>query len=316
MSFLSKENIELLWDVLLDEPIVRSISKSKQDQVYNVFYNNVFTFFEKEKMKQHDLITLNKKFLSQMLKAFRQDPGAIKEKQIDKQQDKQQDKQIYKVEDIHSERQSMFEKQLAQKKADFESSLLVNKPPVPNFTEKIEQDKIKGMDELIARTVAQRNFDISPMNITSESEQWLKSQETSVKLKKPKEEIQEPTELKYIKIEKQAPSYSIQNDVTELALPKDMTASKKLTWSKDNEVRYIEEYKEFKEPKVNSLLINSLDNGIPSSFNILDKLKKKETNTIHDTNKVELLENKVESMHLQIDELSKKIEQILEVLNK
>ena len=150
---------------------------------------------------------------------------------------------------------------------------------------------------------------------------WIKDYMNAIVLKlrekgKPKEEIQEPTELKYIKIEKQAPSYSIQNDVTELALPKDMTASKKLTWSKDNEVRYIEEYKEFKEPKVNSLLINSLDNGIPSSFNILDKLKKKETNTIHDTNKVELLENKVESMHLQIDELSKKIEQILEVLNK
>lgn len=310
MSFLSKENIELLWDVLLDEPIVRSISKLKQEQIYNVFYNNVFAFFEKEKVKQYDLITLNKKFLSQILKAFRQEPINIKEKQPDKQ--------IYKVEDIHSERQSIFEKQLAQKKADFESSLLVNKPPVPNFTEKIEQDKIKGMDELIARTVAQRNFDISPMNITSESEQWLKPQETSVKLKQPKEEIHEPTELKYIKIEKQVPTYNIQNDVTELALPKDMTSSKKLTWSKDNEVRYIEEYKEFKEPKANSLLTNSLDDGIRNSFNILDKLKKKETNhdIMHDTNKVELLETKIVSIHLQLDELSKKVDKILEGLNK
>lgn len=319
MSFLSKENIELLWDVLLDEPVVKSISNSKRGQIYNVFYTNVFTFFDKEKIKQHDLITLNKTFLSQILKAFRQEPGFIKDK--DKQIDKPIDKPIYKVEDIHSERQTIFEKQLAQKKADFESSLLVNKPPVPNFTEKIEQDKIKGMDELIARTVAQRNFDISPMNITSESEQWLKPQETSVKLKQPKEEIQEPTELKYIKIEKQAASYNIQNDVTELSLPFSLP-SKKLTWSKENEVRYIEEYKELKEPKepkepkMNSLLLNSFDNGMPSSFNILDKLKKIETNTIYDTNKVDLLENKVEKMHLQIDELSKKLDKILEGLYK
>lgn len=304
MGFLSKENIDLLWDVLLDEPVIKSISKTNQDQVYNAFYTNAFTFFEKEKNQQHDLITLNKKFLSQMLKAFRQEPVTIKEKQL---------KQLYKVEDIHSERQSMFETQLAQKKADFESSLLVNKPPVPNFTEKIDQDKIKGMDELIAKTVAQRNFDISPMNITSESEKWLKPQETSVKLKKPKEEIQEPAELKYIKIEKQASNYSIQNDVTELPFSKDSISTKKITWSKDNEIRYFEEYK---EPTVNSLLTHSLDNSMPSSFNFLDKLKKIGNNTIHDTNKVDLLEDRVDLMHLKLDELSKKVDKILESLNK
>jgi hypothetical protein len=47
MTFLSKENIELLWDVLLDEPIIKGISKTNQDIVYNAFYKNMFTFSTK-----------------------------------------------------------------------------------------------------------------------------------------------------------------------------------------------------------------------------------------------------------------------------
>jgi len=218
MTFISKENIELLWDVLLDEPIIKGISKTNQDVVYNAFHKNMFTFFEKEKYHNYDLITMNKKFLTQVLKALRHEN--IKEKHI------------YKVEDIQSERQAMFEKQLAQKKADFESSILVNKPPVPNFTERLEEDKIKGMDELIAKTIAQRNFDISPMNITSETEQWLKSQETTVKLKKQQDSVEEVREIKYIKIENEVPNYNIDNEIVELT--KD---SKKISWREENEVR-------------------------------------------------------------------------------
>lgn len=282
MSFLSKENIELLWDVLLDEPIIKGISKTNQDIIYNAFYKNMFTFFEKEKYNNYDLITLNKKFLTQVLKALRHEN--VKEKHI------------YKVEDIHSERQSMFEKQLAQKKADFESSILVKKPPVPNFTERLEEDKIKGMDELIARTIAERNFDISPMNITNETEQWLRSQETTVKLKKPQDSVEEIREIKYIKIENEASNYNIDNEIVELT-----KESKKISWREENEVRYIEEYN---EPNL------KINNG----FNILNKLKKID-DINENENKILLLEDKLMLMEKHMEDFSKQLEKVLEMVN-
>ena len=41
MSFTTKENIELLWSVLLEESNIKNINKNKQENVYNAFYNNV-----------------------------------------------------------------------------------------------------------------------------------------------------------------------------------------------------------------------------------------------------------------------------------
>lgn len=296
MSFLSKENIDILWDVLLEEPIIKNTNKATQEQVYNAFYTNVFIFFEKEKGHPSDLISLNKRFLGQMLKALRHE-----------KHDKYE-KNLYKAEDLQNARQDIFEKELAQKKADFESSILVKKPPLPNFTEKVEQDKIQGMEELIARTVAQRNFDISPMNITAESEKWLRSQETSVKLKKPKEETEEPREIKYIKIDDETPHYNLEKEIQELPAPASLIKeTKKISWSKENEVRYIQEYKEpkDKEPKTN--IKEKVTYELPSTFNILDKLKKLEVNS--NDNKIQLLEEK-------IDVMQKQIQQLLEMMDK
>ena len=315
MSFLSKENIEILWDVLLEEPIIKNTNKTKQQQIYLAFYANVSIFFERERGNFLDLISLNKKFLGQMLKVLRN------EKQDKQDKYEKHDKNLYKVEDIQNARQDIFEKELAKKKADFESSILVKKPPVPNFTEKVEQDKIQGMEELIARTVAQRNFDISPMNITAESEKWLRSQETSVKLKKPKEEMEEPREIKYIKIDDETPHYNLEKEIFELPVPVHLIKeTKKISWSKDNEVRYIQEYKEpkdkepkdkepkDKEPKTNSKEIKEKVNyELPSTFNILDKLKKVEAN-INDK-KIQLLEEKMDAMQ-------KQIQQLFEMMNK
>lgn len=45
--FLSEDNISLLWNILLENPIVRN----KQNIVYNAFNVNTKIFYEKEKNK-------------------------------------------------------------------------------------------------------------------------------------------------------------------------------------------------------------------------------------------------------------------------
>ena len=69
----------------------------------------------------------------------------------------------YKIEDIQSERQKTFESQLNQRKQEFEKYNTPKKPPVPNFADNLDNEKIKNIDELISQTISQRNFDIQPL---------------------------------------------------------------------------------------------------------------------------------------------------------
>jgi hypothetical protein len=270
-SFVSKENIDLLWEVLLDDPILKNTPETKQKLVYNSLYKNINIFYNREKSKPFNLITLNKGFLGEMLKMLRND----KSKDIFTEK--------HKVEDIHAERQILFEKELAEKKNDFEKSITLKKPPIPDFTEKIEYEKIKGMEELIAKTVAQRNFDISQIHPTSASEDWLKPQETSVK----------PVEFKQIKIEKKMDENIIKNEIIELSKTNSKSNSKKISWSNKDEIQYFD-----------------------SNSNILNKLKKIELDPLSQLLKdYMILKEKVENIDNRINENTLAISKILQLIN-
>ena len=72
MKFLSKQNKQVLWEVILDEPTIKNITNEEKDILYQSFSNNILIFYENEKGNNSiDLISLNKKFLVQMIKMIR-----------------------------------------------------------------------------------------------------------------------------------------------------------------------------------------------------------------------------------------------------
>ena len=118
------------------------------------FYKNVTETHGPESNPDNlQLVSLNKRFLTMMLKMMKNET-----KQATIEPTKK-----YKIEDIQSERQKTFESQLNQKKHEFEQYNTPKKPPVPNFADTIENEKIKNIDELISQTISQRNFDIQPL---------------------------------------------------------------------------------------------------------------------------------------------------------
>ena len=268
-TFTSKENIDLLWEILLEEPILKNVSIGKQKLVYNALYTNISSFFDKEKHESLDLVTLNKIFLGEMVKILRNNKSEIIEKENIK----------FKVEDIHAERKNIFEKDLEKRKNDLETYITL-KPPIPDFTEKIEDAKIKGMEELIAKTVAQRNFDISQINTKINAEDWLKPQETSIKTNNLKNTV---------KIEEKVNN---DNEVIELS---SIPSRKKITWSKDNDVKYFDSNSE----------------EIP----ILNKLKKINDPLSQLSNDVIILKDKLENMDKKINETSSSLNKILQLIN-
>jgi hypothetical protein len=62
-TFLSKENVNTIWDVISDEDIFKFLSKDYQNQILQLFMNNIKGFFDLEKTKNADLINMNKKYI-------------------------------------------------------------------------------------------------------------------------------------------------------------------------------------------------------------------------------------------------------------
>jgi hypothetical protein len=108
----------------------------------------------------------------------------------------------YRNEDLKAERLDFFDKQLNQKRQEFESAITLKKPTPPIFEDSKMLDKpISNMEELIAQTMAQRNFDISNIGSTTPSSDWLSPVSTSVKVEKQELNGLEEKEKKTISFE-------------------------------------------------------------------------------------------------------------------
>jgi hypothetical protein len=187
-KFLTKQNLNLLWEVLLDELHIDTNNKSFVTNIRTIFESNINPF-TKNVLQNAQLVILNKQFLSQVVIAVnRLFPNLKQEQEFKRIQISSEETPLsdpYKIEDIRESRQISFEKQVNLKRADFENSINLNKPKELNFTENSDDDKIIEMDALIAETVARRKFDIEQIQHTVDDDNWLHLQPqkiTNIKL--------------------------------------------------------------------------------------------------------------------------------------
>ena len=194
MSNLSKfnniPNINLLWDVLLDELCINTSNKTLVTNIKTVFESNIKLFTARCNPKTH-IMELNKQFLSQVVFAVnRLFPN------LNKQNQEQNIKKInitneessepYKIEDIQLSRQTEFEKGVERKRMELENYMTPQKPKELDFSYGDLDGKITEMDSLISEKMVQRNLDIEQLYNSSniDPETWLKPKETSVKTEK------------------------------------------------------------------------------------------------------------------------------------
>ena len=191
-KFLNKDNINLLWDVLLDELNMQngSAPPSIVKGIRSVFETNINPFITRAKPNSN-IMELNKLFLAQIMMAVNRLFPNLKQIRTINISDEVIEKEPYKVEDIQASRQSEFERQMQQKQEEFESIASFKKPPELDFSDKPNEGKITEMQALIAETIAKRNFEVEQFqnananpNFQSESETWLQPTNTSVKSEK------------------------------------------------------------------------------------------------------------------------------------
>jgi hypothetical protein len=162
-QFTNKQNLKLLWDVLLDEIHINASNKTLITNIRTIFDSNIKPFTSRINPNLN-IIELNKQFLSQVVLAVnRLFPNLTKEQNIQKITifpEIEDNFEPYKIEDIQSLRQTEFEKEVERKKMELDTYMTPTKPKELDFSNKNLDGKITSMDSLIAEKLEQRNLEI------------------------------------------------------------------------------------------------------------------------------------------------------------
>jgi hypothetical protein len=280
-SFLKKENVETLWDVIIDENIFKFLSKDNQIKVYNIFIENIKGFFENDRKTASNLIDMNKKYILLILNYIKtsysnQIPNKIKI------YEEPAPKELITYEEIQNDKKSQFEKDLMKRQEDFTSAMTLAIPEVPEFTDKFTDSPISEMDKMIKEITARRNYDVELINrsfqnqVISEgqTDEWLKPQETSIKNEKlNKNTINNTNRL---------------NNLEE--------KEKNVTWGENQEIYFSSTQEEILDTKYET--------------NIFNKLKRKESNSNPNQNPENITLN-IDEIGFDLDLPDRKIEQRL-----
>jgi len=188
-QFLNKENIQVLWDVLIEDPTVKNFCSSHEKiiELTKIFESNVKGFYDMERKNCDNLIEMNKKYMlliinylnSQILlvnsknMARVQQPIQLSHYQSQNTQQQQefrkitihdeQIKQPITYEEIQNERKTQFEKDLYNRQREFTNAMTNPVPPVPDFSDKIDEP-ISEIELEIKRIQEQRNYDMDLIN--------------------------------------------------------------------------------------------------------------------------------------------------------
>ena len=187
-GFLHQDNITTLWEVISDEEIFNFLPKDSQSKTSQVFLNNIKGFFETERTKTTRLVDMNKKYIMLILNHIRQHFVQQMPNKIKISTDSPV-KELITYEEIQTDRQSQFEKDLTHRQDEFSRAMKPPVPQAPNFTDNLEEQPIAEMDKLLKEMTAKRNYEVEEINRTytsdiNQSSNWLKAQETSVKSEK------------------------------------------------------------------------------------------------------------------------------------
>lgn len=296
-DFLTKQNVDLLWEVIIDDDLFKNKPKELINQIANIFNQKLRAFYESEKNNSNNLMNMNKKFVGLMLN---QSYGIISNLNKPQIQNKNKiSRDLITSSDLQTERISQFEKELSQKQNEFSNAMSLPVPPTPKFSDTNLDEPISEMELEIKKVLDQRNYDIEQVSKNlnkSNADSWLKPQETSLKNEKTpsinnsimnsNSGIQ--NKLKYIKIDND----NIENIVIKKDII-DLNQKKHITWEDENiNLKITEESEE-------DNIFKKLKKITPQSDDLIN----------NNINRLNILEDKLEALNTKIDFIIKILSQ-------
>jgi hypothetical protein len=174
-QFLSKDNIQILWDVLIEEPIVKQYCNCHERiiELTKIYEINLKGFYDIERKNHNNLIELNKKYIILIINylnnQIKSSSQIIPHPTTQVQQFKkititdEQIKQPITYEEIQNERKTQFEKDLYTRQQEFSNAMTQAVPPIPDFSDKIDKP-ISQIELEIIKIKEQRNYDMELIN--------------------------------------------------------------------------------------------------------------------------------------------------------
>jgi hypothetical protein len=321
-SFLSKDNVEMIWELIVDEDFMQNPRRDERQMmdIQNFFITDIREFYEREKTRGRDLMSLNKMFIENVLQKLSSPQIPTPALNLREPTIEIKKPQAITAEDIQASRMNEFEKQFAERQNEFSRAMTLNVPEKPSFND--EMDKPIGeMEDLIARTLAQRNFDIEQIQQNVDKEKvksFLASQDTSIKSEKGEkqknmQQILKPAynvgekEVKYIQIsQEELPQL---NEVIDLQ--KTMGERRQVTWADEENIKLtIDGSEQQQEEK-------------PSIFSKLKMKGREKTgevslspfgNVLETDLKNPISETDLKMLYKKVDELSSKVDAIFDFI--
>ena len=308
-SFLSKDNVEMIWELIVDEDFTQNKTERQMMDMQNFFIKDIRDFYDRENTRGRDLMSLNKMFIENILqKLSNPQPQAIKlrEPTIELK------KQVVTAEDIQASRMNEFEKQFAERQNEFSRAMTLHVPEKPAFNDELDKP-IGEMEDLIARTLAQRNFDIEQIQQNVDKEKvksFLTSQDTSIKSEKGEtrknmQQILKPAynvgenEVKYIQIGKEElPQLSEVID-----LQKAMSERRQVSWADEENIKLTiggEQTQQEEKPSIFSKLKMKAREKDPSLSPFGNTLETNLKPASYDT-ELKMLSKKVDDLSSKVD---------------
>jgi hypothetical protein len=337
--FLNNENVKVLWDVIIDEDIIKRQSREFHENIMNLFRSNLKGFYDVESKKTNNLVDMNKKYILLILnyanKQIAQNvkPEYRKIKILDELPQKKVN-ELITYEEIQNDKRTQFDKDLNRRQEDFTNSMALQVPPVPKFTDdKLSEGPITEIEKAIKELTSQRNYDVEQINknnnnnLNSNTDNWLKPQETSVKNDKMNPQLSNVqntnsingnnvnnSRLKYIKIDND----NVENQIISLEREKQVSPKKSVTWdlkpyNDSNEVlNEVKENEILNEVRLTmEEIVNDNNEDTEEDANIFKLLKKVKSET---TVKSETNDNKIAILQNEVKSLNNKLDLILELL--
>lgn len=182
-TFLDNDNVQMLWEVIIDDPTVAQNTTTQQ-----VFTRIVPEFYEREKFKYKNLMEMNKQFISVLVDLLSSQDNKNKQQQ-------QPSKPKITFEELQQERVSQFENALNIKQQEFTQAMALPLPPTPIFTDSQKDEPLTEMEKIIQQTIAERNLEMEKIQkelsraqgTVQHGDSWLKGQSTSIKEQKEQE---------------------------------------------------------------------------------------------------------------------------------
>jgi hypothetical protein len=156
-DFIEKSNIDMIWEIMADENFSSKLNISLDD-LYKYTVNEIRTFYRSERHTKIPLIDMNKRFISHIFSKIQTE--LTKPDTTQYSSNELSSKPLITSQDIQSDRMSVFEKALEDKRNEFTNSMSRPVPKIPNFTESIDTP-IKELDNILNQTIARRDSDIN-----------------------------------------------------------------------------------------------------------------------------------------------------------